>query len=33
MNYAVVELLQHVPNYMELVQENNIEIVYQLLGH
>lgn len=33
MNYAVVELLQHVPNYMELVQGNRIEIVYQLLGH
>ena len=33
MNYEVVELLQHVPNYMELVQQNEIDIVYQLLGH
>lgn len=33
MNYAVVELLQHVPDYMKLVQKNEIEIVYQLLGH
>lgn len=33
MNYAFVELLQYVPNYMELVQGNRIEIVYQLLGH
>ncbi len=33
MNYAVVELLQYVPDYMKLVQENEIEIVYQLVGH
>ncbi|WP_034603692.1 ankyrin repeat domain-containing protein [Halodesulfovibrio aestuarii] len=33
MNYAVVELLQYVPDYMKLVQDNEIEIVYQLLGH
>ncbi|WP_290920239.1 ankyrin repeat domain-containing protein [Halodesulfovibrio sp.] len=32
MNYTVVELLQHVPDYMKLVQENEIEIVELLLG-
>lgn len=33
MNYNVVELLTSVPNYMSLVQENEIEIIYKLLGH
>lgn len=30
---ALHELLQFIPNYMESVQENRIEIVEQLLGH
>ncbi len=30
MNYVVVELLQFVPKYMELVQETETEIVQQL---
>lgn len=32
MNYDVAELLQYVPDYMKLVQENEIEIVELLLG-
>ena len=33
MSYAVVKLLQYVPDYMKFVEGNEIEIVYQLLGH
>lgn len=33
MNYAMVELLQFIPKYMELIQANEINTVYQLLGH
>lgn len=33
MSSSVVKMLQYVPNYMKFIQKNEIEIVYQLLGH